>query len=114
ALSKGAAERFAINRHHLAVRYFCHRLHPVQKAPLQGLRLQDPQHAIERVVRRNPTRELQELPEPGFSLLPKIFNGRITLRSTQDRAHGNDYDVAELMPAMAPDPRTGQAAKMAH
>jgi len=94
---EAAAQRLAIHGDEQPFTVLDQRPRPVREATLKTQRVEHAEHAVERVVRRNAVRQLQELAEPFDIAASPGLNAFPTVRSAQDGEDGDGEDVAERM-----------------
>lgn len=103
-----APQALAVNGYHFPGRERRHRLHPLHKAALERLRVQQPKHPSKRVVRRNAVRQLQKPLQPLPLGFPKGFHFHPTFGPTHNRTDGNGHYVQQQMVPPPPGARIGQ------
>jgi hypothetical protein len=89
-----AAQRLSIQAHLLAAKTRQRRLHPVHKRLRKGFRPNPTEHIAQRVMRRNPIRQLQKAAQPRFLFEAELFHAHPVFDSTQDRAEHDHDDIA--------------------
>ena len=76
-------------------------LHPGQKGGPESLWIQQPEHPVEGVMRRDPVGQFQKRAQPGFLILGKLLDAFPVVHAAEGAQDGDENDVEQHVPLAA-------------